>query len=364
MNISRPTLLVDEIKCREHIEWMNKKAVQSGVVFRPHFKTHQSLAIGKWYREAGVTNITTSSLAMASYFATDGWDDITVAFPVNYLEYGLINSLAEKIQLNLCAVSLESIEKLAEKLKYPIHLFIEIDSGYGRTGIDAADYDTIDLLIRFIEANKYMSFTGFLSHAGHSYKCNSKVEIEEVHASSLKKIVGSKKKYLTAHPELVCSVGDTPTCSVVENFFGVDEIRPGNFIFYDVTQTKIGSCSIDDVAVVLACPIVAIHAYKNELVVHGGAVHLSKDSVMLDGKQIFGRVAILSDSNWNALPETFYVKSISQEHGILSVPANEISKFKIGDVIGILPAHACLTADCIGGYTTLTGYKLDHFKTA
>jgi len=362
MNIIRPTLLVDELKCRTHIERMNKIAVQSNVIFRPHFKTHQSQAIGSWFRDAGVTRITTSSLVMAEYFAADGWDDITVAFPVNYLEYDLINSLAARIQLNLCTVSLASLEKLADRLKHKIHIFIEIDTGYGRTGIDPADLDTINQFIQFIEQEKYMSFAGFLSHAGHSYKCRSKAEIEKVHRASFKSAIALKEKFIHAHPTLAYSIGDTPTCSVVDNFSGVDEIRPGNFIFYDVTQNEIGSCSMDAIAVALACPVVAIHPLKNEIVIHGGAVHLSKDSVVLkNGIQIFGRVATLSDRGWNPMPESYHVKSISQEHGIISVPAESLDQFKIGDRVGVLPVHSCLTADCMGGYTTLQGEKLDHF---
>jgi len=33
---------------------------------------------------------------------------------------------------------------------------------------------------------------------------------------------------------LKISYGDTPTCCVSENFPGVDELRPGNFIFFDM----------------------------------------------------------------------------------------------------------------------------------
>ena len=94
MNIVRPTLLVDEVKCRQHIRTMAEKAKQAGIAFRPHFKTHQSRAIAKWYSDESVSKITTSSMAMATYFADAGWTDITVAFPLNYLEVDSINVLA------------------------------------------------------------------------------------------------------------------------------------------------------------------------------------------------------------------------------------------------------------------------------
>ncbi|MDD4646297.1 MAG: alanine racemase, partial [Bacteroidales bacterium] len=73
---------------------MAAKASRSGVIFRPHFKTHQSLTIGRWFREAGTRYITESSLVAAGYFASDGWNDITVAIPVNLREIDQINRLA------------------------------------------------------------------------------------------------------------------------------------------------------------------------------------------------------------------------------------------------------------------------------
>ncbi len=85
MQISQPTLLVDEKKCKENIYRMLKKAKSHKLIFRPHFKTHQSLEIGKWFKELGTNKITVSSLKMAEYFS-EQFEDITVAFPLNILE--------------------------------------------------------------------------------------------------------------------------------------------------------------------------------------------------------------------------------------------------------------------------------------
>ncbi|MBK8048603.1 MAG: hypothetical protein IPK16_16670 [Anaerolineales bacterium] len=54
-------------------------------------------------------------------------------------------------------------------------------------------------------------------------------------------------------------------------------MRPGNFVFYDWTQVQVGSCGFDDVAVVAACPVVGKYPDRHEVVLYGGAVHLSKD---------------------------------------------------------------------------------------
>ena len=79
--IKKPTLLLNANQTRKNIQWMVQKAGAEDIRLRPHFKTHQSAVIGEWFREAGVTAITVSSVDMAAYFADHGWKDITIAFP-------------------------------------------------------------------------------------------------------------------------------------------------------------------------------------------------------------------------------------------------------------------------------------------
>ena len=108
MKITQPTLFIDKTKCKENIYRMFSKAKSNKLDFRPHFKTHQSIEIGLWFKEIGVNKITVSSFTMAEYFSSQ-WDDITVAFPINILEIETINNLAKKITLNICIENIESI---------------------------------------------------------------------------------------------------------------------------------------------------------------------------------------------------------------------------------------------------------------
>ena len=75
---------------------MCDKAAANQLIFRPHFKTHQSVKTGEWFREAGVTAITVSSVSMAQKFADAGWDDITIAFPLNIREAEKVAHLDRK----------------------------------------------------------------------------------------------------------------------------------------------------------------------------------------------------------------------------------------------------------------------------
>jgi len=350
-----PTLFLDPVRCKKNIAKMAAKARRNNVAFRPHVKTHQSLAVARWLKEEGVAKITVSSFKMAAYFAQE-WDDITVAFPTNILEIETINTLASKIQLNLCVENVEVLEFLKNHLKAPVGIFLKMDIGYNRTGIAVDRFSLIDQLLSQMDQTPMLQFKGFLGHAGHSYQCRSKEAVEAVHQTSKEKFLILKSHYQEQYPMLTLSYGDTPSCSVTEDFTGIDEIRPGNFIFYDLTQNIIGSNELDEIAVAMACPVVAKHPDRNEIVIYGGGVHLSKDRVEdPETGVIFGRIAEKKGSGWGACIPNMHLKSLSQEHGIVSVPKETMRDYAIGDLLWVLPVHSCMAADLMKEFHTPEG---------
>lgn len=355
MTVTIPTLMLNTHTCQKNIATMVQKAQTAGVELRPHFKTHQSHIIGRWFREKGIEKITVSSLTMASYFAQDDWKDITVAFPVNIREISTINELAAQITLNLVIESLESLQFLAEKATAPLQIWLKIDTGYHRTGIA---FDNLPLIQQVIEqAKSYPSLhlQGFLAHAGHSYQARSRSEIIATHQSSMSNLRQLQQHY----PHLQYSVGDTPTCSIADHFEPATEIRPGNFVFYDLTQRAIGSCNTEQIAVALACPIVAIHPSREEVIIYGGGVHFSKDFLIeANGLKHYGKLIDLKGQQWGTIQEDIYVKKLSQEHGTLHVPSSKIHSFKVGQIAHLLPIHSCMTANLLKRYMTLEGAEI------
>lgn len=358
-----PTLLLDEEKCRRNISRMAEKTRRNRVTLRPHFKTHQSHEIGRWFRDEGTSEITVSSLSMAKYFERDDWKDILVAFPVNILEIDTINELAGKIRLSLLVESVETVFFLGRNLKSPVELYLKIDTGNLRTGMNWNDYSGISAILDSIDSTEKVSFTGFLTHAGNSYSSRSAAQVRMVHSESISRIVALKERFKGRYPNLKISVGDTPSCSLIEDFTMVDEIRPGNYVFYDFTQYIIGSCSTEEIAVAMACPVVAIHRERNEIIIYGGAVHFSKDNIRIGENTIFGPVVCNNGAGWGAIAEGAYLKKMSQEHGIIYAPEAIIDQYKPGEIIKVLPVHSCLTANQTREYQTLTGRKISHFQS-
>jgi D-serine deaminase-like pyridoxal phosphate-dependent protein len=359
--IIKPTLLLDESKCRNNIRSMAAKARNSGVIFRPHFKTHQSLTIGNWFREEGIKCITVSSVTMGKHFADDGWDDITIAFPFNLREISGLKHIAGKANVNILVSDLSQAEKLRNTINFDSGYYIKINTGNNRSGIDWNESILQQRIVNTLNTNSHLRFKGFLTHTGHTYKAENISEIIDIYNDTLNKFNSIRHNFNFS--DLLYSTGDTPSCSLVTDFSGFNEVRPGNFVFYDITQYNLGSCKKENIAVAVACPVVEKNARRREIIIYGGGVHLSKESFKLkDGRVVYGETVILNDNDWEFLPGSNYVKSLSQEHGIISASEELFNKVETGDLLGILPVHSCMTADLLRQYMTFDGKILSDFS--
>jgi D-serine deaminase-like pyridoxal phosphate-dependent protein len=356
--ITSPTLLLDEKICRANIKRMADKAARHDMKLVPHFKTAQSNQIGDWAKEYNITEVTASSIQMAEYLAGQGWVNIHIAFPFNPLEIPKLNKIAERQSISVQVINATTAQMLVDQLEYPVGFFIEIDAGYGRTGVEVSDFGLIEEILLIAKKSDKLNFKGFYLHAGHSYYMPNIPALYEQTRNALSML---KHKYNSEYPKLVTRTGDTPGCAVMEDSGDIDEMGPGNFVFYDLMQAELGGCDKEDIAVCLAVPVVDIKKDRKEILIHGGGVHLAKDVLIGEnGLKNFGEVVYLNEKGWTIPENKSFLKSISQEHGIIKASDELLAKVKVGDILGILPVHSCMTADCMGEYLTLDGKIVDH----
>ena len=246
-------------------------------------------------------------------------------------------------------------------------MWVKVDVGYGRVGIKWDKPDEILSLVELLKSAPHLDFAGLLTHSGHSYQCRGREEVvacfEEGRSRMLK-----LKQVLTDHGiEAEISMGDTPSASLAENFEGVDEMRPGNFVFYDLFQSQVGSCTADQIAVATACPVIGKYPDELKVVVYGGSVHLSKDSVMMDGERLFGQLALPkengSKAGWDIVPLlAAKITSACQEVSKIEVSKEVFERIALGQTVYILPAHSCLTAEMYPRYVSTDGQALERFR--
>ncbi|MDY0077903.1 MAG: alanine racemase [Bacteroidales bacterium] len=352
-DIVKPSLIIDKAKALENIQHMQAKAAYHAAIFRPHFKTHQSGVVGEWFRQAGVDKISVSSVNMAQYFADHGWDDILIAFPVNLLEIKQINRLASRVDLQLLLEDTTVASRLDDLLEHPVGIYIKLDVGAHRTGIPMENERKILELAKAIAKLDKLRLNGLLAHAGQFYHNPGGITAIQEEVSAISKQLSWLEQRI-GDENLLLSWGDTPSCSMLESLPDFDEWRPGNFVYYDLMQYHIGACQLNDIAVAVACPVVAIHPERNEMLVYGGAVHFSKEFIAADQNfRLYGYLVNFTGKGWSDPIPGAWLSGLSQEHGTVKLPAGFAQQFKPGDVVGILPVHSCLTVDAIGiQYTT------------
>lgn len=347
-----PRLLIDKEKCLRNIEKMVRKAALHHLSLRPHFKTHQSAEIGSWFMDFGVKAITVSSFEMARYFAEAGWTDILVAFPFHPGEMDALIRLSDQCLLSILVDS-PAVLPFLNHIPYPVRFYVDVDTGYGRTGIRAEQTDLIEQVIVKAGANPRLEFAGFYCHAGHSYKAADPAERTAIHRKAIGDLEGLKNRFGSYGPRIL--YGDTPNCSVQEDFGRIDEITPGNFVFYDLIQLALGACSMEEIAVAMECPVAGRYPSKGRILVHGGAIHFSKDTLMKGGSAIFGQLVAQTENGWEPADAARYLSNLTQEHGILECDTDLINRTGIGENLLFLPVHSCLTANLMRTYHTLDG---------
>lgn len=363
--ICAPTLVVDTAKVRANVGRMAERARRNGAALRPHLKTHQSATIGRIFREAGVSAGTVSSAGMAAYFADSGWDDLTIAFPVNLRELPAYDALASRVRLGLLVDHPDAVAALASGLTNPVEVWIKVDVGSRRCGIKADQVDAVAALATAISTagatkvrggRPLLSLAGLLTHDSRSYAAYGAAEVGALYREGTGAVLKLRDALAArGFQGLKVSVGDTPSASLLEDWLGVDEARPGNFAYYDLQQLGTGACSPEEVAVAVACPVVGIYPERGEAVVYGGAVHLSKQAQPpsagrfpgASAETSYGGAWRMAGPRWDGLVPGAYLRGLTQEHGIVRLPADELARLRLGDLLFVCPVHSCLAAHAL-----------------
>ncbi|MDX1622669.1 MAG: alanine racemase [Gemmatimonadota bacterium] len=349
-DLPTPALLVDLDVLEENVGWMANRADALGVALRPHLKTHKCVEIARLQREAGARGATVATLEEARAFAHHGFEDLTWAFPVIPGRIDEALAIAERIDFRLLVDSEAAVEAL-EATRFPFHVWLEIDCGDHRSGVPPGSEAALGLARRLADSPT-LRFDGVLTHAGQAYRAPSRAGIEAAAAEERDVTVGFAQRARAEGIELAgVSVGSTPTMRVVDRLEGVTEIRPGNYVYFDLTMVSLGVCEPSDCALTVLASVVSSPPGADHSVVDAGALALSKDAGRSDAEPAsMGR--IFADPAAGTLREDTRLVSLSQEHGVVSAP------LPIGQRVRILPNHSCLAAACFDSVHAVRGEEV------
>jgi D-serine deaminase-like pyridoxal phosphate-dependent protein len=358
--LKTPCLILDIERVRRNAERMSERVRAAGASLRPHVKTHKCIEVARLQTAGHACPITVSTLMEARAFSRHGFRDILYAVPIEPGKFD--EAIAIKRECESLALITDDLEmpglldERARRAGVRFDLFLKIDCGYHRCGVEPESAEAVEIPRR-IMASSNLRFAGILTHAGHSYHCRTREELEQVarHERDVMVDAASRLRSLDI-PVPVVSIGSTPTMTHIDHLDGVTEARPGNYIFFDAFQATLGSCGFDDCALTVLAAVVHRDRARRRIVLDAGAIALSKDrgAVEFDAGCGYGLVLDLEGRDTGAR-----LGALSQEHGEVFLQDEEtFNQLKVGARVRILANHSCLTAAQHSHYNVLEGVSV------
>lgn len=360
--LATPCALVDLQRLDSNIATMNRRLASTPVRLCPHVKTHKSLDIARRQVAGHFGGIMVSTLAEAHHFAAAGFEEIVYGVPLAVQRIGEVLSLAKTLRRLSVLVdhpaTVEALAKAALAAQQRVSVFLKVDCGYHRAGVDPTSNASVQLAQRIASAPA-LALQGILTHSGHAYDCRTATAARQVGDAEARLMTAFAAQLRAAGVEVEhISIGSTPTLSAGSSVAGVTEVRPGNYIFYDAFQATLGSCNLNDAAFTVLVTVLSHYPEQNKLLIDAGSIALSKDVGAPDLQPELGYGALFEASTGRHLPH-LRLFSLSQEHGQISGcgPA-DFASLPIGARLRIVPNHACLTAAQYKEYYVVAGGEI------
>lgn len=317
-----PVVLLDVVA--ENIRRMQAFADAHGKAMRPHVKTHKSVELGRMQLEAGAIGLTAGNLSEAEVFADAGCHDILIAYPLwaSGSKAERIRNLAGRTRLSVGADSAAAIDTLAEAMGEDgrmLGVVIEVDCGAARSGVRPDGAGELAAHAR----SRGLVPRGVFTYPGHGGVGGARERAAHDQALALRRAVASLEEHGIGAQ--VVSAGSTPTAE-----FSVDpvitEIRPGEYVFYDGDNLRLGDCETTDIGLFVAGTVVSDQGHPH-VIVDTGTKALGREG---DAERGYGQAP-----DWDGR-----LTALNEYHGFLQLPEGA-ARPTIGDRIAIVPNHVC-----------------------
>jgi D-serine deaminase-like pyridoxal phosphate-dependent protein len=329
-----PELVIDLDVVRANVERAARAAGETGVVLRPHTKTHKLPQIARLQLDAGAVGVQVAKLGEAEVMVDAGIVDVLVGYPlVGETKLARLADLAERASISVTidsAVVADEISRVATARGLTISGLIELDTGLRRLGVLPGAEAVA--LAEHVARLPGIELVGVFTHEGHVYtQGRDEAEKErltrEACAQAVETAAAIRDRGIAAE---IVSVGSAGTFRFAIQCPGVTEVRPGTYVFNDRSQIAQGAAGLTDVAAVAVATVVARPA-PDRIVVDAGSKVLTSDRLLIaNAPASFGWVP--GHDDWD-------VVRLSEEHGVIQIPPR--STVSVGDRLAIVPNHIC-----------------------
>jgi D-serine deaminase-like pyridoxal phosphate-dependent protein len=353
-DLHTPCLLLDEGRLDANLARMTRRMTAAGVTLRPHLKSAKSIEIARRALLAPHGPATVSTLKEAEMFARAGITDMIYAVGIAPAKLARVQALRrDGVDIAVLADTPEQADAIVAASRSEgaaIPALIEIDCDGLRCGLPSDD--TAAIVAIGATLSQGAELRGVLSHCGGSYAHDTVAGLQacaEQERAAATTAAGALRAAGLSCP--VVSVGATPTALCGRDFTGITEVRPGVYMFFDLVQSGIGICTLDNIAISVLATVIGCQASRGRLVVDAGWMSLSRDRGTAT-QAVDQGYGLVCDLNGCPYPD-LVVAEANQEHGIVAVRrggAAAVPDLPVGAKVRILPNHACATAAQHAGY--------------
>ncbi len=321
--LDTPALLIDLDVMERNLAAMASYAREHHLRLRPHIKTHKTVALAERQISLGAAGLTVAKPGEAEVMIGARPPEMLVAYPVvGPPKLRRLMEVARRTRLSVSVDSLEAAQALSDAAREAhaeVGILAEVDAGLARVGV--APGQELRELIEGIKKLPGVLWDGISFYPGH---------IKSLDAGGLAAI--DQLAQLTArladeYQPRILSGGSTPTGMHSHRMPGMNEIRPGTYIFNDKNSVRIGSCTWGDCAATVLVTVVST-AQPGQIIVDGGSKTFSSDRVVT-GEPGFGTV--VGD-------DAAEIHKLMEEHGFVRTSR----RHSIGDRLRVIPNHVCV----------------------
>lgn len=293
-----------------------------GIAFRPHIKTHKLPAFARRQIDAGAVGITCQKIGEAEVMADAGISDILITYNIlGAAKLERLARLAKRCSLIVTADNDVVVKGLSARFEKepPLRVLVECDTGHARCGVQTPEHAVE--LARLIANSPGLQFHGLMTYPAPSDMKAVNAWLER--AMSLLDAEG------IACPVVSC--GGTPNLASAGDVTVATEHRAGTYIYNDRSLIEHGAASLDDCALTVKATVVS-RPTRDRAVIDAGSKALTSDLLGLTG---YGLVVDAPDA---------VISNLSEEHGVIELAGSDWNP-SIGDVISIIPNHACVVSN-------------------
>ena len=333
--IDTPALVVDLDIMERNLNCVAGYAREHNLRLRPHTKTHKSVKLGKLQLQSGAVGLTVAKVSEAEVMLGAETPDLLVAFPiVGHTKLARLMEVARRTRVTVALDSAFAAHQLSEAARgagVKVGVLAEVDVGLGRVGV--APGAPLLQLAQCIEKLPHLRFEGITFYPGHIKNMDEAgfralAQVSELLTSVLDDF---RKSGIQVN---VVSGGSTPTLFHSHLVEGLNEIRPGTYVFNDLNTVRSGGCGMEDCAASVLATVVST-ARPGHMIIDGGSKTFSSDRPANTAEATFGELVEAPAARFHKMNE---------EHGFVDL-ADSGREFSVGDRVHVIPNHICVAVN-------------------